>query len=253
MSSDLAQTVSLQATFINMKKIVHREHERGQGDHGWLHSRFSFSFADWYEPALMGFGSLRVINDDLIAPLGKFEMHPHRDFEIITIPLIGAVTHEDSLGNKGEIHVGEVQVMSAGTGIVHSEYNASRTESLSLFQIWIEPNVLNAKPRYAQAYFDPLARKNLWQPIVSGDEVPGTLAIYQDARITRADIDPGLSLSYDVAYKGNGIYVLIIEGEVTIEGESLSSRDAIGISEANHILISAVTTASVLVIEVPLR
>ncbi len=236
-----------------MKKVIHREQERGKGDHGWLQTRLSFSFADWYEPRRMGFGRLRVINDDLIAPLGKFEMHPHRDFEIITIPLSGTVTHEDSLGNKGAVHAGEVQAMSAGTGVVHSEYNASRTEPLSLFQIWIEPNVRGAKPRYAQARFDPAGRKNSWQILVSGDGVPGTLPLYQDARIARADIAAGASLRYVMAHRGNGAYVLVIEGEVEVEGEHLSRRDAIGISDADHFSISATSPSSLLLIEVPVR
>ncbi|MCR4306379.1 MAG: pirin family protein [Candidatus Yonathbacteria bacterium] len=236
-----------------MQKIIHREKERGGGEYGWLQTRYSFSFADWYEPTRLGFGRLRVINDDLIAPLGKFGMHPHRDFEIITIPLSGAVTHEDSLGNKGEVRTGEVQAMSAGTGVVHSEYNASKTEPLSLFQIWIEPNVQSAKPQYTQARFDPAVRKNSWQVLVSGDGVPGTLPVYQDARIARADMEVGTSLSYAIAHKGNGAYILVIEGEVEIEGEHLSKRDAMGISEADNFSISAITPASLLLIEVPVR
>ncbi len=157
---------------LGMKKIIHRERERGGANIGWLQSRFSFSFSNWHEPSRMGFGRLRVINDDVIAPLGKFGMHSHHDFEIITIPLVGTVTHEDSLGNIGEVHAGEAQAMSAGTGVVHSEYNASKTEPLSLFQIWIEPNVQGAKPRYTQARFDSVGRKNSWQILVSGDGIP---------------------------------------------------------------------------------
>lgn len=234
-----------------MQKIIHRAGERGKGNHGWLKTHFSFSFADWYEPTRMGFGALRVINDDLIAPLGKFGMHPHRNFEIITIPLSGAVTHEDNMGNKGTVHAGEVQAMSAGTGVVHSEYNASKTEPLSLFQIWIEPNIRNAEPRYAQTRFNLNHRKNTWQIFVSGDGTSGTLPIYQHARIAWADIDSKTSLVYTIAYKGNGAYLMVVEGEVEIDGEHLSKRDAIGISETTHFSISATTPATVLVIEVP--
>lgn len=236
---------------IVMKKIIHREKDRGKGDHGWLQSSFSFSFADWYEPTRMGFGRLRVINDDLIAPLGKFGMHPHGNFEIITIPLAGTVTHEDSMGNKGEVRAGEVQAMSAGTGVVHSEYNASKTEPLSIFQIWIEPKVEDAEPRYAQAHFDPAGRKNAWQVLVSGDGVAGSLPVYQDTRIALADIDAGTSLSYAMAHKENGAYILVIEGEVQVEGETLLRRDAIGISETDGLSISAVSPSSILLIEVP--
>src|SRR6185369_13889460 len=172
-----------------MQKVLHRAEARGISDHGWLRSRFSFSFADWYEPTRMGFGALRVINDDTIAPLGRFGMHPHADYEIITIPLQGSVTHEDSMGNRGEVGEGEVQAMSAGSGVVHSEYNASSTESLELFQIWIAPNVRDARPRYSQKRFDATGRKNKWQTLVAEDGVGDALAIYQNARIARADLD----------------------------------------------------------------
>lgn len=234
-----------------MQKIIHRAEERGKGNHGWLKTHFSFSFADWYEPTRMGFGALRVINDDHIAPLGKFDMHPHRNFEIITIPLSGAVTHEDNMGNKGTVHAGEVQAMSAGTGVVHSEYNASKTEPLSLFQIWIEPKIQNAPPRYAQARFDSALRKNAWQFLVSGDGTPETLPIYQNARIAWTDMDAKTSLMYTIAHKGNGAYLMVVEGEVEIDGEHLSRRDAIGISETARFSISATTPATVLLIEVP--
>lgn len=236
-----------------MQKIIHRAGERGEGNHGWLQTRFSFSFADWYEPTRMGFGALRVLNDDHIAPLGKFDMHPHRNFEIITIPLSGAVTHEDNMGNMGTVHAGEVQAMSAGTGVVHSEYNASKTEPLSLFQIWIEPNIRNAEPRYAQTRFDPTLRKNAWQFLVSGDGTPGTLPIYQHARIAWTDMDAKTSLVYTIAHEGNGAYVIVVEGEVKIDGEHLSKRDAIGLSETARFSISATTPATVLVIEVPVQ
>ncbi len=235
-----------------MQKVIHRAETRGRSDHGWLQSRFSFSFAEWHEPSRMGFGKLRVINDDIIAPLGKFGMHPHKDFEIITIPLSGMVTHEDSLGNTGVVAAGEVQVMSAGTGVVHSEYNASASESLKLFQIWIEPNVKGATPRYAQKSFGQQARVNTWQLLVAEDGIAGTLPIYQNARLARTDLDAGISLEYRVVHKGNGIYVLVIEGEVEAEGESLYPRDAIGISETDSVSISANSPSSLLLFEVPL-
>jgi quercetin 2,3-dioxygenase len=201
----------------------------------------------------MGFGKLRVINDDVIAPLGKFGMHPHADYEIITIPLRGSVTHEDSMGNRGEVGAGEVQAMSAGTGVVHSEYNASRTEPLELFQIWIAPNRQSAAPRYAQKTFDPAERKDKWQLLVAEDGAHGALPIYQDARILRADIDTGASLPYSIAHPDNGAYVLVIEGEVDVAGEHLGRRDALGISDVSEFAVSAVAPSSVLVIEVPMR
>lgn len=235
-----------------MQKAIHRAWERGTSDHGWLQSRFSFSFAEWYEPGRVGFGQLRVINDDVIAPLGKFGMHPHQDFEIITIPLSGAVTHEDNMGNRGVVSAGEVQVMSAGTGVVHSEYNASTTEPLALFQIWIAPNVKGAKPRYAQKKFKTDNRKNSWQLLVAEDGVTGALPIYQNARISRADMEPGTTLSYTIFHGGNGVYALVIDGEVDVLGEHLGRRDALGILEAEQFTFSTVVPSSVLLIEVPM-
>lgn len=200
----------------------------------------------------MGFGALRVINDDVIAPLGKFGMHPHQDFEIITIPLEGAVTHEDNMGNKGEVRAGEVQTMSAGTGVVHSEYNASRAEPLTLFQIWIAPKVKGAKPRYAQKKFNTNNRKNAWQTLVAEDGVKGALPIYQDARILRADMEPGTTLSYTIAHPGNGAYMLVIDGEVDVLGEHLGRRDALGVSDVEQFTFSTVVPSSILLIEVPM-
>lgn len=199
----------------------------------------------------MGFGKLRVINDDTIAPLGKFEMHSHKDFEIITIPLAGVVTHEDNLGNKGTVGAGEAQAMSAGTGVTHSECNASPTEPLELFQIWIEPRTYGAVPRYSQARFDEANRINKFQVLVSGDAEDGALAIYQNARILRADLGVAVPLRYEVMHKGNDVYILVIEGEVQIEGEQLQRRDAIGISEVEGIQIFGVSHSKILLIEVP--
>jgi redox-sensitive bicupin YhaK (pirin superfamily) len=235
-----------------MQKVLHRADERGASDHGWLKSRFSFSFADWHEPLRMGFGALRVVNDDTIAPLGRFGMHPHADYEIITIPLTGSVTHEDSMGNRGEVGAGEVQAMSAGTGIVHSEFNASATQLLELFQIWIAPNVRGGKPRYSQKSFPAAGRKNKWQALVAEDGVEGTLPIYQKARILRADLGTGTSLPYTIAHEGNGTYVLVIDGEVDVAGEHLGRRDAVGVSEASELVLTATVPSLVLLIDVPI-
>jgi redox-sensitive bicupin YhaK (pirin superfamily) len=200
----------------------------------------------------MGFGALRVINDDTIAPLGRFGMHPHADYEIITIPLQGSVTHEDSMGNRGEVGEGEVQAMSAGSGVVHSEYNASSTESLELFQIWIAPNVLGAKPRYSQKRFDTAGRKNKWQTLVAEDGVEDALSIYQNARIARADLDVGTSLEYRIMHPGNGAYVLVIDGEVDVEDVRLGRRDALGLSEIEEFTVAATTLSKILLVEVPM-
>ncbi len=235
-----------------MQTIVHRASERGGGEYGWLTTRYSFSFAQWYEPRRMGFGALRVLNDDLIAPGGTFEMHGHKDFEIITIPLKGAVTHQDSLGNTGEVHAGEVQVMSAGTGIVHSEYNASASEPLELFQIWIEPRERGVIPRYEQKAFPP-AEQGEWQCLVSDGSVPETLMIHQDARIMRASLAPHAVLEYARAYAASGIYLMVIEGRAEVAEVVLGPRDAIGIAGVERVALSTKTGAQVLLIEVPVQ
>lgn len=235
-----------------MHTTIYKAAERGGGEYGWLKTRYSFSFAQWYDPRRMGFGALRVLNDDVIAPGGKFDQHGHQNFEIITIPLKGAVTHRDSLGNVGEVRAGEVQVMSAGTGIVHSEYNASLSEPLELFQIWIEPRERGVVPRYEQKTFSP-ARQGEWQCLVSDGSVPGTLMIHQDARIMWADLVPQVPLEYTCAYAGSGIYVMVIEGQVDVGDVALGPRDALGIVGAGKVTLSTKTHAQVLLIEVPLR
>jgi len=235
-----------------MQTVIHRAEDRGSSDHGWLQSKFSFSFADWHEPRRMGYGTLRVINDDTIAPLGKFGMHSHKDFEIITIPLAGAVTHHDNMGNTGVVVAGEVQAMSAGTGVTHSEENASATEELRLFQIWIEPREQGLAPRYAQKAFEVSGRRDRWQLLVSSDGAKESLPIYQDARILRADVGLGDTLAYTKFYKKNGLYVLVIEGEVEVQGENLAMRDAVGIAGADSIEVTAHADAQILLFEVPL-
>lgn len=198
----------------------------------------------------MGFGALRVLNDDVIAPLGKFDMHGHQNFEIITIPLRGAVTHEDSLGSRGVVGVGEVQVMSAGTGIVHSEMNASATEPLELFQIWIEPRERGVAPRYAQQAFSP-AKVGEWQVLVSDGSVAGSLMIHQRARIARARIVAGKSLEYVLTGADSGVCLLVVSGRVRVAGVALGARDALGVSEVASFALEAVDDAEVLAIEVP--
>lgn len=200
----------------------------------------------------MGFGMLRVFNDDVIAPGTGFGMHHHKDFEIITIVMKGVVSHKDDMGNKMEVRAGEVQVMSAGTGVTHAEFNDSKNETLELFQIWIEPNTKGVESRYAQANFSSGPRHNAWQIYVSGGDVPDSLMIHQDARISRADIDAGKNLSYTFSQKGNGAYCFVIDGEVEVGNETLRLRDALGIWDTDHFSITAKTFASVLLIEVPM-
>lgn len=230
-----------------MKTVLHKANTRGEGEYDWLSTRYSFSFADWFEPSRMGFGALRVLNDDRIAPANGFGTHSHQDMEIITIVMKGTVTHKDSMGNIGTVPAGDVQVMSAGTGVAHSEYNDSTEEPLELFQIWIEPKDYELKPRYSQASFD-------FNNLTSGSiQLVGkdALMINQDAGISFAAVEKGQSLSYSIM-EGNGLYVFVIEGEVTVADSDLKARDALGVSEVGSVTIASPSKGKLLLIEVPL-
>ena len=230
-----------------MKTILHRNDERGKGDYGWLQTRYSFSFANWYNPEKMGFGSLRVINDDIIAPQSGFGTHGHKNMEIITIVMRGTVSHKDSMGNSYGVYAGEVQVMSAGTGVMHSEYNDSVTESLELFQIWIEPKVMNVTPRYEQKSFSFHELHNDLIPLVG----PQALHINQDAKILYGALDAGVTITYKQEDTISGVYIFVIEGSLCVAGEILGVRDAVGLSEiSSELLIEAKEDVKFLIIEV---
>lgn len=235
-----------------MNKILHRADTRGVGDHDWLTSRFSFSFAHWYEPTRMGFGALRVLNDDTIAPRSGFGNHPHRDMEIITIVTKGAVTHKDSIGNTGVVKTGDVQVMSAGTGVVHSEYNDSPDEPLMLFQLWVMPNKAGVEPRYAQKSFLEEMTRPGCTLLAAPDSLKQGLPLYQRAFISWGLLDALHPLSYDLHGHEHGVYVFVVEGNVQVADETLAVRDALGISGVPHLSITSSGKASVLLIEVPL-
>lgn len=234
-----------------MKTVLHKASDRGVAEHGWLHSRFSFSFADWYEPTRMGFGVLRVINDDVIDPHSGFDRHPHRDMEIITIVTEGAVTHGDSMGNEYKVHAGEVQVMSAGTGVVHSEYN-KEDRPLKLFQIWIGPRTRGLAPRYDQRSFVS-AEKNKIELLVSGNVADDVLLIKQDAYVSRASLDEGIEVEYALKRPENGIYIFVVKGSIKVGGHDLDDRDALGIVEFEKVSISATTPSELLIFDVPMR
>jgi redox-sensitive bicupin YhaK (pirin superfamily) len=233
-----------------MEKVLHHAEDRGRGDHGWLTTRYSFSFADWYEPERMGFGALRVLNDDRIAEGAGFPPHGHTDMEIITIVTEGAVAHKDSTGTDGVVRAGEVQVMSAGTGVVHSEFNASHDEPLELFQIWIEPAEKGGAPRYDQRAF-AMPNAGEMRSLVGPMDAKDTLGIRQNAYISRARIDPAHGVRYALHGKGKGAYVFCIEGSLTADGVRLGKRDALGITDASAVAIASDSEADVLIIEVP--
>lgn len=235
-----------------MKTTYYAADQRGHEDHGWLNAHHSFSFGQFYKPDQMHFGALRVLNDDIITGGGAFPTHPHDNMEIVTIPLTGAVSHKDSTGGKGIINSGDVQIMSAGSGIKHSEANASKTESLNLFQLWVFPKLENITPRYDQRAFSETDRKNKWQITVSPDAADNALWINQDAVFALADIDADTTLDYNIKFKGNGVYLMVIEGSIEVNGQALGKRDAIGIWEAENVSIEATSNARLLAVEVPM-
>jgi len=239
-----------------MKTKIYRAKDRGTADHGWLKANFSFSFAHYYNPSSMNFGALRVLNDDYIEGGMGFGTHPHDNMEIITIPLKGTMKHRDSMSNEWiPLNTGEVQVMSAGKGIQHSEMNNHPTEEVNLFQTWIVPSEHNVEPRYDQKKFEVSERKNKLQTLVSWihDQVEGSLAIHQDAKISRIDLDENTNFNYKLKTNTNGVYAMVVEGFISINNEILEKRDAIGIEQINDFNIIAPKNAQILFIEVPMK
>lgn len=235
-----------------MKAVSHKSDSRGHADHGWLKTQHTFSFANYYDPSRIHFGALRVLNDDWIAPSQGFGRHPHDNMEIITIPFSGEVLHQDSMGNKGTIVPGEIQVMSAGTGVFHSEHNNSSREPLTLFQIWVMPNKKNVTPRYDQITISDLAKKNELYQILSPNADDQGVWIHQDAWFHLGDLDKGIQVEYQLKRKESGIYVIVVEGKIDIEGFELNKRDGIGLSELEAAKITALEDTKVLVMEVPM-
>ena len=236
-----------------MKTVFHSEASRGHANHGWLNAKHSFSFASWQNPERIHFGALRVLNDDIVAPSMGFGKHPHDNMEIITIPLKGALKHQDSMGNSSVIEAGEVQVMSAGTGVQHSEVNAKQDEAINLFQIWIFPNKQNVTPRYDQIRYDEEALNNNFLQVVSPNPDDAGTWIQQQAWIHLSQLEEGKSLSYELKQKGNGVYILNIDGTFEIAEQTLNNRDAIGIWETESVTIHANKTSRLLLIEVPME
>ncbi len=235
-----------------MKTVFHPADQRGHANHGWLDAHHSFSFASWYDPSKIHFGALRVLNDDIIAGSMGFGTHPHDNMEIITIPLVGALKHRDSMGNEATITAGEIQVMSAGTGIQHSEFNATN-ETLNLFQIWVFPNKKNVTPRYDQQLLDTAKMKNNFAQILSPDPADDGVWIHQDAWFHLGEFDKGQSANYTVKSANNGVYVLVVEGQITINGQVLNKRDALGVWNTEAFAISFTENSKVLLLDVPME
>lgn len=231
--------------------ILHKANTRGHVDHNWLKTYHTFSFGNYHNPERVHFGALRVLNDDTVKGGMGFNMHPHDNMEIITILLNGALEHKDNMGHTQVIQENDVQVMSAGTGILHSEYNKNKDISVNLLQLWIFPNQRNVKPRYDQKTFNPADRKNTLQQIISPHENDGGLWIHQDAWLYLSNLDNNFSIDYTVQRKNNGIYIFVIEGDIMVNNETLNSRDGIGITEISEVSIKANSDARFLLIDIP--
>jgi len=235
-----------------MTMTIQKATERGSADYGWLKPNYYFSFSNYHDPSKVRFGLLRVLNDDFIAGAGAFPTHPHDNMEIVTIPFTGALKHKDSTGGEGLIKAGDVQIMSAGSGVQHSESNASATDPVTLFQVWIFPKERNIKPRYDQRSFNVEERTNQWQYVVSPIDADGGLWINQDARFAMTKLEAGKTLTYENAFKGNGVYLVVINGSVVVDGKILNKRDAAGIVGVDIFSITASEDAELLAIEVPM-
>jgi quercetin 2,3-dioxygenase len=234
-----------------MKTILHKAETRGTANHGWLKSFHSFSFAGYNNPERIHFGALRVLNDDFVAPGMGFGKHPHENMEIVSIPLQGDLEHADSTGRLEIIKSGDVQIMSAGSGIVHSEKNASRTNPVKFLQIWVYPKKENIEPRYEQKTFTELLPNQLQTVVAPNDS--NAVWINQDAWFSLANLTAGATINYQLHQPNNGVYAFVIEGGIAINEETLISRDALGIWDTNQFAIEAQTNTQLLLIEVPME
>lgn len=234
------------------KSVIHRAKTRGYFNHGWLKTYHTFSFAEYYDKSRIHFGMLRVINDDVIAPGKGFGTHPHDNMEIVTLPLSGSLAHRDSMGHEEVISENEIQVMSAGSGMTHSEYNASDTEEVSLLQIWVFPKEHDIEPRYDQKIYDPFLMKNTILTVVSPEKDENVLWINQDAYFSLSDLDAEIGIEYKIRKSGNGVYIFVIDGTISIEGETLESRDGMGLEGTDSVKIKAESGSKILFIEVPM-
>ncbi len=235
-----------------MKTVLHKAATRGHANHGWLDSHHTFSFANYYNPERVQFGVLRVLNDDVVAPGRGFGTHPHDNMEIISIPLSGDLKHKDSMGNEAVIKEGDVQVMSAGTGIFHSEFNKNEDQEVRFLQIWVFPKERNVEPRYDQISIRDVEKKNAFYQVLSPNKDDEGVWIHQDAWFHIGKFDNGTSDEYTIKKSGNGVYAFVLDGEVEINGQKLGKRDGLGISETDKLGVKATSDARVLLMEVPM-
>ena len=235
-----------------MKTIYHAADSRGDANHGWLKSKHTFSFANYHNPDRMGFGALRVINDDFVIGGQGFGKHSHRDMEIISIPLSGKLGHGDNIGNNGIIETGEIQVMSAGTGITHSEMNGDDKEEVKFLQIWVIPNKMNVEPRYQQVRMDDILKPNEFNQVLSPNADDAGVWIHQDAWFSMGDFDKGVTQTYQLKDPNNGVYVFVISGKVVVNGNTLDTRDGLGVWDTKNFTMDVIDDAKVLLMEVPM-
>jgi hypothetical protein len=235
-----------------MNTVIHKANTRGHANHGWLNSHHTFSFANYHNPERMNFGVLRVLNDDQVMAGQGFNTHPHDNMEIISIPLEGDLEHKDSMGNVAVIREGDVQVLSAGTGITHSEYNKNKDKEVKFLQIWVFPKERNVTPRYDQISIRDIKKENEFYQVLSPNKDDQGVWVNQDAWFHIGDFTKGKSAEYKIKKEGNGIYAFILEGNVDIKGEQLNKRDGIGVWDTSSIKVSANDNARVLLMEVPM-
>ena len=235
-----------------MNTVFHAADSRGAANHGWLKAKHSFSFAQYFNPERTQFGVLRVLNDDIVAPGMGFGMHPHDNMEIITIPLKGALEHKDSMNNVGVIEADEIQVMSAGTGVYHSEYNKNTDQEVNLLQIWLFPNAQNVTPRYDQKSIADLKIPNSLYPVVTPEQRSDRLWIHQNAWFHLGDFTQPTTLDYTLKDPSNGVYAFVIEGKVILADTPLEKRDALGVWNTDSFTLSASENTRILLIEVPM-
>jgi redox-sensitive bicupin YhaK (pirin superfamily) len=236
-----------------MKTILHKSETRGHVNHGWLDSHHTFSFANYYNPERVQFGALRVLNDDRVAAGEGFGTHPHDNMEIVSIPLFGELEHKDSMGNHGVITTGEIQVMSAGTGIFHSEFNKNKDKEVRFLQIWVLPNKKNVTPRYDQISINDIVKPDELCQILSPNPNDQGVWIHQNAWFHIGELSEGWEGKYQLKSPGNGVYFFVIEGGVTVAGQALNRRDGFGVSEIDEIEITANSLTKLLVMEVPMK
>ncbi|WP_073153860.1 pirin family protein [Mesonia phycicola] len=236
-----------------MNTVIHKAETRGKANHGWLNSYHTFSFANYQNPERMNFGVLRVLNDDIVQAGMGFGTHPHDNMEIISIPLEGDLEHKDSMGNVAIIKEGDVQIMSAGTGLTHSEKNKNSDKEVKFLQIWVFPKEKNVTPRYDQISIKEIAKENEFYQVVSPNKEDQGVWLHQDAWFNLGNFTKGSSDEYKIKKEGNGVYVFILDGEVEIVGENLSKRDGMGVWNTDSINVKATENARVLLMEVPMN